>query len=376
MIAGTSMADCALLMIDASPGAFEEGISRNGHGQTREHALLARTFGIRQIICCCNKMDATTPVYSLDRYNEIVNKTSSLLEKVGFRPEQFTFVPMSGFGGDNLVEMSPNLGWFQGPTLIQALDQLAMLTRPAKKENPLRLPLVRVRMVDGVGTVAVGRVQSGSLKPGMAVNFAPFDVTPELTAEVKSVQRHKYHEATREALPGDIVGFNVSGIPWKMLERGLVASDSVDDRAWGASSFSALVSVLDHPGHISEGYTASLHLHTSHVPVTFVEIMRTVAMESSNVIKTIEKSPPFLQRKDVAEVRMVPMNPVVLESNSENPPLGRFAVRDLDLNNTVAVGIVRSVEKIIPTRQQKLEMELADVDAKIESLAAKIKEMI
>ncbi|RZC92216.1 hypothetical protein C5167_026849 [Papaver somniferum] len=321
-------------------------------------------------------MDATTPVYSLDRYNEIVNKTSSLLEKVGFRPEQFTFVPMSGFGGDNLVEMSPNLGWFQGPTLIQALDQLAMLTRPAKKENPLRLPLVRVRMVDGVGTVAVGRVQSGSLKPGMAVNFAPFDVTQELTAEVKSVQRHKYHEATREALPGDIVGFNVSGIPWKMLERGLVASDSVDDRAWGASSFTALVSVLDHPGHISEGYTASLHLHTSHVPVTFVEIMRTVAMESSNVIKTIEKSPPFLQRKDVAEVRMVPMNPVVLESNSENPPLGRFAVRDLDLNNTVAVGIVRSVEKIIPTRQQKLEMELADVDAKIESLAAKIKEMI
>ncbi|CAA0834084.1 Elongation factor 1-alpha 2 [Striga hermonthica] len=219
------------ITIDIALWKFETTKYYCTDGQTREHALLAFTLGVKQMICCCNKMDATTPKYSKARYDEIVKEVSSYLKKVGYNPDKIPFVPISGFEGDNMIERSTNLDWYKGPTLLEALDLINEPKRPSDK--PLRLPLQDVYKIGGIGTVPVGRVETGILKPGMVVTFGPSG----LTTEVKSVEMH--HEAMQEALPGDNVGFNVKNVAVKDLKRGYVASNSKDDPAKEAANFTS-----------------------------------------------------------------------------------------------------------------------------------------
>eukprot|EP01023_Acetabularia_acetabulum_P029031 TRINITY_DN2740_c0_g1_i1.p1 TRINITY_DN2740_c0_g1~~TRINITY_DN2740_c0_g1_i1.p1 ORF type:complete len:448 (-),score=110.00 TRINITY_DN2740_c0_g1_i1:471-1814(-) len=334
MITGTSQADCAVLMIDSTPGGFESGISKDG--QTREHGLLAFTLGVKQMIVGCNKMDATEPPYSDARYNEIKTEVSKYLKKVGYNPEKINFVPISGFQGDNMLEKSSNMNWYKGPTLLEALDMVEPPKRPSDK--PLRLPLQDVYKIGGIGTVPVGRVETGVIKPGMIVTFAPTG----LTTEVKSVEMH--HEALPEAVPGDNVGFNVKNVSVKEIKRGYVASDSKNDPAKGCENFMAQVIIMNHPGQIGNGYQPVLDCHTAHIAVKFKDIQKKVDRRSG---KVVEESPKFIKNGDAAFVVMEPSKPMVVEAFTEYPPLGRFAVRDM--RQTVAVGVIKKVEKKDPS---------------------------
>mmetsp|Transcript_18199 Transcript_18199/g.37938 ORF Transcript_18199/g.37938 Transcript_18199/m.37938 type:complete len:449 (+) Transcript_18199:233-1579(+) len=334
MITGTSQADLAILVIASPPGEFEAGISANG--QTREHALLAFTLGVKQMIVACNKMDAKEVNWSKDRYEEISREMSMYLKKVGYKPDKVPIVPTSGWTGDNLFEKVPAghpLGaWYKGPCLLEALDAVDPPKRPSDK--PLRLPLQDVYKIGGIGTVPVGRVETGVLKPGMVVTFAPTG----LTTEVKSVEMH--HEQLPEANPGDNVGFNVKNVSVKELKRGYVCSDSKNDPAKQCANFTAQVIILNHPGEIHAGYAPVLDCHTAHIACKFSELKTKIDRRSG---KTLEEEPKMIKSGDAAMVIMIPSKPMCVESFTEYPPLGRFAVRDM--KQTVAVGVIKAVDK-------------------------------
>merc|ERR1711994_68340 len=341
MITGTSQADCGVLIIASGVGEFEAGISKNG--QTREHALLAYTLGVKQLIVGVNKMDSTEPPYSKDRFEEIQKEVSGFIKKVGYNPAAVAFVPISGWHGDNMLETSTNMSWFKGwkverkegnasgTTLLEALDSIIPPARPTDK--PLRLPLQDVYKIGGIGTVPVGRVETGIIKPGMVVTFAPGG----LTTEVKSVEMH--HTAMEEATPGDNVGFNVKNVSVKDIKRGNVASDSKNKPASACASFTAQVIVLNHPGQICNGYSPVLDCHPAHIACKFQEILEKVDRRSG---KSTEDKPKFIKTGDAAIVQLIPSKPMCVEAFSDFPPLGRFAVRDM--RQTVAVGVIKSVE--------------------------------
>jgi len=342
MITGTSQADCGVLIIASGTGEFEAGISKNG--QTREHALLAYTLGVKQLIVGVNKMDSTEPPYSQARFEEIQKEVTGFIKKVGYNPAAVPFVPISGWHGDNMLEPSTNMGWYKGwnierkegkasgKTLLNALDAINPPTRPTDKA--LRLPLQDVYKIGGIGTVPVGRVETGIIKPGMVVTFAPV----QLTTEVKSVEMH--HESLPEATPGDNVGFNVKNVSVKDIKRGYVASDSKNKPASGCANFTAQVIVLNHPGQICNGYSPVLDCHTAHIACKFHEIKEKIDRRTG---KTMEAFPKFIKSGDAGIVELHPSKPMCVEAFSDFAPLGRFAVRDM--RQTVAVGVIKGVEK-------------------------------
>merc|ERR1711926_40761 len=261
--------------------------------------------------------------------------------KVGYNPAAVPFVPISGWHGDNMIQPSTNMSWYKGwkverkegnasgMTLLEALDAVIPPTRPTDK--PLRLPLQDVYKIGGIGTVPVGRVETGIIKPGMVVTFAP----TALTTEVKSVEMH--HESLPEAVPGDNVGFNVKNVSVKDIKRGNVASDSKNHPASGVADFHAQVIVLNHPGQIANGYSPVLDCHTAHIACKFAEITEKVDRRTG---KKVEDNPKFIKSGDAGIVMLVPSKPMCVEAFSEYPPLGRFAVRDM--RQTVAVGVIKA----------------------------------
>ena len=326
MITGTSQADVAVLTIAAPTGEFEAGISKKG--QTREHALLAFVMGVKQMIVACNKMDTTTPKYHEDRFEEIKGEVQNYLKKVGYKPAVIPFVPISGWEGDNMLESGSNMPWYKGPTLLEALDNIKPPKRPVDK--PLRLPLQDVYKIGGVGTVPVGRVETGVLKPGTLVHFAPSDVT----TECKDVEMH--HEKLEQAVPGDNVGFNVKNVSVKDIKRGNVASNAKDDPAKETAEFFSQVIIMNHPGQISAGYAPVLDCHTAHIACKFSAIHQKIDRRSG---KVMEENPKAVKNGDACLATLIPSKPMCVEPFSTYPPLGRFAVRDM--RQTVAVGVIK-----------------------------------
>jgi len=330
MITGASQADAAILVVSARTGEFETGIGPMG--QTREHAYLAFVLGVTQLVVAVNKMDATTPPYSQERFEEVKKGVSELLAKVGYKVDKIPFVPISGLKGDNLVEKSSNMPWYKGPTLKEALNMLELPPKPTDK--PLRIPVENVYSITGVGTVPVGRVESGILKVGDKVVFLP----PNKVGEVKSIEMH--HEKIDRAEPGDNIGFNVRGIARNEIKRGDVAAHP-DSPPPVVQEFVAQIQVIHWPGKrkgsgIVVGYTPVLHIHTAQVATRFVELVQKVK-------PTQEKNPKILLPGDVAVVKLAPLEPLVLERYRDLSRLGRFAVRDM--GRTVAVGVVSDITK-------------------------------
>ncbi|CAL8401450.1 elongation factor 1-alpha-like [Gadus morhua] len=342
MITGTSQADVAILMVSAARGEFEAGVSRSG--QTREHALLAYTLGVKQMIVCVNKMDLTEPPYCQKRYDEVVRGVTTFLKKIGYEASTVPFVPISGWTGENMITPTQKMSWFQGwkvkrreghssgRTLLEVLDSIQPPIRTINK--PLRLPLQDVYKIGGVGTVPVGKVETGILKPGMTLLFSP----AKLTAEVKSIEMH--HQGLQTALPGHNVGFNIKNVAVKNLRRGDVAGNAQQDPPTEVDSFIAQVIVLNHPGKIKAGYSPVLDCHTAHVTCRFQELKEKLDRRSGQKTQDL---PQILVSGDAATIKLVPKKPLSVESFFSYPSLGRFAARDL--KQTVAVGVIKSIEK-------------------------------
>ena len=320
MITGTSQADAAVLVVDAKDGIM---------AQTKEHVFLARTLGVSQLIVAVNKMDRVN--YDQKRYEELKKELLDLLKIVGYKEENVVFIPVSGLEGDNVTKRSDKLKWFDGPTFLEALDLMKVPEKPI--ELPLRIPVQDVYTITGVGTVPVGRVETGRLKKGDKVIFNP----PAKVSEVKTIEMH--HEEIPEAIPGDNIGWNVRGISRNEIRRGDVCGH-VDNPPTVADEFTAQIVVLQHPSAITVGYTPVFHCHTAQVASTIIEISKKLDPKTG---ATIEENPDYIKAGDAAIIKVKPTRPLVIERVKEIPHLGRFAIRDM--GQTVAAGVVMDIKE-------------------------------
>jgi elongation factor 1-alpha len=319
MITGASQADAAILVC-----AVKDGVQ----AQTKEHIFLARTLGITQLIIAMNKMDEVN--YDKARFDVVKADLSALLKMVGYKPEEMLFIPTSAFKGDNLAKPSENTKWYTGPTLLAALDTLKLPEKPTTL--PLRIPVQDAYTISGIGTVPVGRVETGVMKPGDKIIFMP----AKAVGEVKSIEMH--HQEIKEAVPGDNIGWNVRGVEKKDIRRGDVCG-SVAKPPTVADEFTAQIVVLQHPSAITIGYTPVLHCHTAQVAGTITAILKKLDPKTGQVAA---ENPDFIKAGDAAVVVIKPAKPLCIEKVKEIPQLGRFAIRDMGM--TIAAGMVQDIK--------------------------------
>lgn len=319
MITGASQADAAILVC-----AAKEGVQ----SQTKEHVFLSRTLGINQLIIAVNKIDEVN--YDKARYDAVKAELSTLLKMVGYKPDEMNFIPTSAFKGDNLSKPSENTKWYTGPTLLAALD---MLKEPEKPTTlPLRIPVQDSYTISGIGTVPVGRVETGVMKPGDKIIFMP----AKAVGEVKSIEMH--HQEIKEAVPGDNIGWNVRGVEKKDIRRGDVCGH-VSKPPTVAEEFTAQIVVLQHPSAVTVGYTPVLHCHTAQVAGTITAILKKLDPKTGQVAA---ENPDFIKAGDAAIVTIKPAKPLCIEKVKEIPQLGRFAIRDMGM--TIAAGMVQDIK--------------------------------
>ncbi|MBE18730.1 MAG: translation elongation factor EF-1 subunit alpha [Thaumarchaeota archaeon] len=326
MITGASEADCAILVVSAKPGETEIAIGVGG--QSREHCFLLKTLGVKQMIVALNKMDDPQVKYSEERFNEVKSQVSDLLKQVGFSPDKTPILPVSGWKGDNLIAKG-NLTWSKDPTIYEALDSFEIEAPPIDK--PLRLPLQDVYSITGVGTVPVGRVETGMFKVGDTISINPGNHS----AEVKSIETH--HTPIQEAKAGDNIGFNLRGIDKGTIRRGDVIG-SKDNPPTVVKEITAQIIVVHHPTAIAPGYTPVIHAHTAQAAATITELISKLDPRSGGVL---EEKPKSLKTGDAAIVKIQPLRPLCLETFKEFPELGRFALRDM--GTTIAAGVVKEI---------------------------------
>lgn len=335
MITGASEADVAILVVSTKSGETEAATDPGG--QAREHAFLSRTLGVGQMTVALNKMDDSN--YSEARYKEVKETVEKMLRLVGYNTTKINFIPVSGWKGDNLVKKSENMPWYKGPTLAEALDMFDPPEKPTGK--PLRIPIQDVYTITGVGTVPVGRVETGVLRANEKVIVMPSGVT----GEVKSIETH--HTQMESAEAGDNIGFNLRGVDKKSIHRGDVIGP-VNNPPAVAKEFEAQIIVIHHPTAMAPGYTPVLHAHTAQVAATLSEFIAKIDPKTGGAT---EDKPKFLKTGDAAIVRIKPVRPLAIETFKEFPEIGRFALRDM--GTTIAAGVVKAIiEKYDPSAKK------------------------
>jgi elongation factor 1-alpha len=335
MITGASEADVAILVVSTKSGETEAATDPGG--QAREHAFLSRTLGVGQMTVALNKMDDSN--YSEARFKEVKETVEKMLRLVGYNTTKINFIPVSGWKGDNLVKKSENMPWYKGPTLSEALDMFEPPEKPTGK--PLRIPIQDVYTITGVGTVPVGRVETGVLRANEKVIVMPSGVT----GEVKSIETH--HTQMESAEAGDNIGFNLRGVDKKSIHRGDVIGP-VNNPPSVAKEFEAQIIVIHHPTAMAPGYTPVLHAHTAQVAATLSEFIAKIDPKTGGAT---EDKPKFLKTGDAAIVRIKPVRPLAIETFKEFPEIGRFALRDM--GTTIAAGVVKAITEKYDPRSKK-----------------------
>ena len=325
MITGASEADCAVLVLSAKEGETDTAVAPGG--QAREHAFLLKTLGVSQIILAINKMDDSK--FSEDAYKAAKDKGEKLVKSVGYKIENVPAIPISGWTGDNLVKKSENMPWYSGKTLLESFDDFKVPEKPTGK--PLRLPIQDVYSITGVGTVPVGRVETGTMKPNDKIIVMPSGAV----GEIKSIETH--HQEMPSATAGDNIGFNLRGIEKKDIKRGDVLG-TPDNPPSVAKEFKAQIIVINHPTAIAPGYTPVMHCHTAQVAAT-ISAFESKINPATGAAE--EENPKFLKVGDSAIVRIRPVRPTCIETFQEFPEMGRFALRDM--GSTIAAGIVKEI---------------------------------
>ena len=324
MITGASQADTAVLLCAANDGV---------NAQTKEHAFLAKVLGVKELIVHVNKMDISGVDWSEDKYKSACNEVSALLKMAGFgsQLDRIPMIPASSLKGDNVYEKSANTPWYNGPTLFEAIDAAEMPDKPIDKA--LRLPIQDVYKISGIGTVPVGKIETGTLNVGKTVVFNP----SQKSAEVKSIEMH--HTMVPKAEPGDNVGFNVRGLAATDIRRGDVAgyTDSEPTYVRHDETFVGQIQLMDIPKAVSVGYTPVFHAHTAQVAVRFQELLEKTNKSGK------EANPSFLKTGDACLIRFQPTKPLAIEQMDTFPELSRFAIRDM--GKTVAAGVCLKIEK-------------------------------
>ncbi|MCK5039815.1 MAG: translation elongation factor EF-1 subunit alpha [Candidatus Aenigmarchaeota archaeon] len=314
MITGASQADAAILVIGTKDGVMP---------QTREHVFLIKTLGVKQLIIAMNKMDEVE--FSEEKFNAIKADVGKLLKTVGINPADIPFVPLSAWTGDNVATISDKMPWYKGKSLLEILDTLEAPSMPTDK--PLRFPVQDVYTITGVGTVPVGRIESGTMKANDKIVFMPSGKT----GDVKSIEMH--HEILPSAKAGDNVGVNIRGIGKTDIGRGEVGGHA-DNLPTVVKEFTARIIVLQHPNVITKGYTPVFHAHTTHTACKITEIVRTINPATGDPLK---ENPDYIKAGDAAIIKCVPTKPMVLEKQSDFPQLAKFAMRDMGM--TIAAGM-------------------------------------
>ncbi len=318
MITGASQADAAILVVACQHGVM---------AQTKEHIWLCRTMGVDQLAVLINQMDSVN--YDEAKFNKVKADLSALLKTAGYKPENINFIPSSGLKGDNITKKSPNMTWYKGPTLLEQFDLFNPPQKPT--ELPLRMPIQDVYEITGIGTVPVGKIETGVMKPNQKVIILPGRTGTGINGEIKSIEMH--HETLPEAVAGDNVGINIRGVGKKDIARGDVICDAANPPTI-VEEFTAQIAVINHPTVIAKGYTPVFHVHTAQVPCQFIELVKTIDPKSG---QTAKENPDFLKNGDVAVVKIKPIGNLVLEKQAVNPHMARFAIRDA--GQTVAAGI-------------------------------------
>ncbi|KAF8974748.1 eukaryotic polypeptide chain release factor 3 [Flammula alnicola] len=324
MISGAAQADIAILVISARKGEFETGFERGG--QTREHIMLVKTAGVSKVIVVINKMDDATVNWDKVRYDEIKDKLTPFIKAAGFNPKtDVTFIPVSAYTGVNLKDRVPKsiCTWFDGPSFLEHLDHMPMVDR--KVNAPLMMP-VSEKYKD-MGTIVVGKIESGRLRKGDSLVLMPNKVPVEVAAIYTEME-----EEVDRAMCGDNVRIRLRGVEDEDISPGFVLT-SPSKPIHAVRQFEAQLAILEHKSIICAGYSAVMHIHTLAEEVTLPALLHYFDKATGRKSK---KPPQFAKKGQKIVALIETAEPVCVERFSDYPQLGRFTLRDE--GRTIAIG--------------------------------------